>query len=84
MENLNTNPFFYDSIPEESEKDRRAYQEVLRKMSVSEKFNKVMELNEMTRSIFRQGLRKRFPEKSDKEIHSLFLERLARCHNSNY
>lgn len=84
METSDTNPLFYDSVPSESENDRRAYLNVLRKMTVSEKFNKVMELNELTKSLFRQGLRKRFPEKTEEEIHQLFLERLERCHNSNY
>lgn len=84
METSDTNPLFYDSVPSESENDRRAYLNVLRKMTVSEKFNKVMELNELTKSLFRQGLRKRFPEKTEEEIHQLFLERLERRHNSNY
>lgn len=82
--NPNDNPLFYDSIPIESVNERKAYLDTLRKMSASEKFNKVMELNELTKSIFKQGLRKRFPEKSEEEIHRLFLERLEKCHNSNY
>jgi hypothetical protein len=44
-------------------------------MSSSEKFNKVMELNELTRSLFKQGLKKRFPNKSEQELHVLFLKR---------
>jgi hypothetical protein len=81
---MSENPLFYDTVPEESKADRKAYLEVLRKMSPSEKFNKVMELNELTKSIFKQGLRKRFPEKTEAEIHQLFLEKLDKCHNSNY
>ncbi|MBK8394866.1 MAG: hypothetical protein IPL26_06410 [Leptospiraceae bacterium] len=74
----------YDSIPKESKNERGIYLQTLRKMSPSEKFNKVTELNELTKSLFKQGLRKRFPEKSEEEIHSLFLKRLEKCHNSNY
>jgi len=74
----------YNEIPKESKNERATYLQTLRKMSPSEKFNKVMELNELTNSLFKQGLRKRFPEKSEEEIHTLFLKRLEKCHNSNY
>ena len=70
--NMQEDSPLYDSIP------------TLRKMSSSEKFNKVMELNELTRSLFKQGLKKRFPNKSEQELHVLFLKRLEKCHNSNY
>lgn len=74
----------YNSIPKQSKKEKEIYLETLRRMTPSEKFNKVMELNELTKSLFKQGLRKRFPEKTEEEIHTLFLKRLEKCHNSNY
>lgn len=74
----------YHSIPKESKNEKAVYLQTLRKMSASEKFNKVMELNELTNLLFKQGLRKRFPEKTEEEIHALFLKRLEKCHNSNY
>ncbi|HMV43282.1 MAG TPA: hypothetical protein PK079_03635 [Leptospiraceae bacterium] len=74
----------YNSIPKQSKKEKEIYLETLRRMTPTEKFNKVMELNELTKSLFKQGLRKRFPEKTEEEIHILFLKRLEKCHNSNY
>lgn len=82
--NIEEDSSLYDSIPRESKKEHKIYLQTLRKMSPSEKFNKVMELNELTRSLFKQGLKKRFPDKSEQELHVLFLKRLERCHNSNY
>ncbi len=80
----NINPLAYSSIPIESANERKIYLQTLRKMSASEKFLKVIELSELTKSLFKEGLRKRFPEKSEQEIHELFLKRLEKCHNSNY
>ncbi|MBK6606044.1 MAG: hypothetical protein IPG24_11340 [Leptospiraceae bacterium] len=82
--NIEEDSSLYDSIPRESKKEHNIYLQTLRKMSPSEKFNKVMELNELTRSLFKQGLKKRFPNKSEQELHVLFLKRLEKCHNSNY
>jgi hypothetical protein len=81
---IHQNNSFYDSIPKESKNERTVYLQTLRKLSPSEKFNKVMELNELTKSLFKQGLRKRFPNKTEEELHALFLKRLEKCHNSNY
>lgn len=53
-------------------------------MTPSEKFNKVMELTEMSNSLCKQGFRKRFPNKKEEEIHKLFLDWIEKCHNSNY
>jgi hypothetical protein len=81
---MNDNPLFYESIPKESKEERKIYLETLRMMTPSEKFNKVMELNEMSKSLCKQGFRKRFPDKNEEEIHKLFLDWLEKCHNSNY
>lgn len=48
------------------------------------RFQKAMELSQMTKDLFLHGLRKRFPEKSEEEIKKLYLERLALCHNRNW
>ena len=45
---------------------------------------KAFELSEMTKALFRDGLRRRFPDLSERELHKRFLEGLARCHNRNY
>ena len=43
-----------------------------------------LDLSEFTRSIFRSGLRRRHPELAEPDLHRLYLDRLALCHNRNY
>ena len=45
---------------------------------------KAFELSDLTKKIFREGLRRRFPDLAEAEFHKLYLERLALCHNRNY
>ena len=58
--------------------------QVLRKMSPEKRLLKAFELSEFTRKLFIHGLRKRFPNLSDKEFKKILLERLDKCHNRNY
>jgi len=60
------------------------YIRVLRRMSSEERLMKAFELTEFSRQLFRQGLRRRFPDLSEPELNKIFLERLVRCHNRNY
>ncbi len=53
-------------------------------MTPEQKLDKVFELNELGRQLFWEGLRNRFPEKTEAELHQLFLQRLAKCYNRNY
>lgn len=64
--------------------NHRIYIETLRRLSPEQKLAKAFELSEMSRRLFRDGLRRRFPDLSDEEFHRLYLERLALCHNRNY
>jgi hypothetical protein len=64
--------------------NHRAYLEILRAMTPEEKLRKVFELSELGKTLFLQGLRKRFPEASPEELHRIFLDRLEKCHNRNY
>ena len=64
--------------------NRREYIEVLRRMTPAQRLAKAFELSEMTKRLFRQGSRKRFPELSEEDFHQLYLERLAKCHNRKY
>ena len=64
--------------------NHRLYLEILRGMTVEQKLQKVFELSEMTKSLFREGLRKRFPDATEEELHRIYLERLEKCHNRNY
>jgi len=64
--------------------NRTAYLEVLRRMTPEQRLAKAFELTEFGRAIFKQGLRNRFPELSNEDLHRLYLDRLALCHNKNY
>jgi hypothetical protein len=60
------------------------YLEVLRKMTPEQRLMRAFELSEFTRELFREGLRQRFPEKNESEIHILFLEKMKQCYNRDY
>ena len=63
---------------------QEAYLEVLRRMTPEQRLRKAFELSDYTKALFKAGLRNRFPELSEEELHRVFLERLAECHNKNY
>ena len=63
---------------------REAYLDVLRRMSPQQRLAKAFEMSAFTKMLFRLGLKRRFPELSEVELHQLYLDRLAKCHNSNY
>lgn len=60
------------------------YLEVLRAMSPVDRLRKALELSNRSRRLFKLGLRQRFPELSESELHQLYLERLDKCRNQNY
>ena len=59
------------------------YLRCLQRMTPEEKLAKAFELTEFSRSLFRQGLRQRFPDLDELAFHQLYLARLAKCHNRN-
>lgn len=64
--------------------NHRQYIEVLRQMTPAQRLAKAFELSEMSKRLFKQGLRRRFPEMPEEDFHRLYLERLNKCHNRNY
>jgi len=60
------------------------YIKALRKMTSEQRLLKAMELSELGKELFLQGLTTRFPDKSEKEIKKLYLKRISKCHNRNY
>ena len=64
--------------------NHRRYLQVLRDMTPEQKLLKTFELSELVKSLFYEGLKHRFPEKSEEEIKKIYLERLEKCHNRNY
>ncbi len=53
-------------------------------MTPEQKIAKVLELTELSRKLMKVGLKIQFPNKSESEVHLLYLDRLKKCHNSNY
>lgn len=64
--------------------NHKVYLEVLQKMSPAERLEKAFQLSKMTKQLFLEGLYKRFPEKNETEIRSIYLERIHKCYNRNY
>ena len=60
------------------------YHDILRRMTPEQRIDKAFELTELTRRLFREGLRHRFPALTEPELHALYLRRLSLCHNRNY
>ena len=61
--------------------NQHRYLQVLSRMTPEQRLCKAFELTELSRLAFRDGLRARFPQATDAELHRLYLERLALCHN---
>jgi len=53
-------------------------------MTPEQRLQKAFELSLMARELFLEGLRKRFPEKTEEDIKAIYLERIAKCYNRNY
>ncbi len=53
-------------------------------MSDEKKLEITLQLSHFTKQLFIEGLRERFPEKSENDIKKLYLERLQLCYNRNY
>ncbi len=56
----------------------------LKSMTPEQRLKKAFELSALTKNLFLHGLKKRFPEKNEAEIKTIYLERIAQCHNRNY
>ena len=64
--------------------NHRLYIQTLRRMTPEQRLMKAVELGETAKALFRHGLRRRYPDLSDDELHKLYLKRLEKCHNRNY
>ena len=60
------------------------YLQALRRMTPAQRLAKAMELSDLGKRLFLHGLRKRFPDADEKQIHEHYLNRIIRCHNRNY
>ncbi len=57
---------------------------ILREMKPEKKLLKTFELSDFTKKLFIQGLKKRFPDKTEEEFKIILIERMNKCHNRNY
>jgi hypothetical protein len=64
--------------------NHREYLNILRSMTSSQRASIAFELSARDKRLLKQALRKRFPEMPETELHQLYLDRLAKCHNRNY
>ena len=64
--------------------NHKRYLEILRGMTAEQKLQIVFDLSETVDSLFREGLRKRFPDATEEELHRIYLKRLEKCYNRNY
>ena len=64
--------------------NHKIYIEILHRMTPEQRLLKAFELSDFAKQLFLHGLRKRNPNISPAEFHSLFLKRLDKCHNRNY
>ena len=64
--------------------NHKRYIKVLRSMTPEQRLAKAFELSESAKALFKEGLRRRFPDLPEPKFHQLFLARLAKCHNQNY
>ncbi len=71
-------------IPFEDEEAEIYRLRVLRSMTPDRRLRLALELSEFTRALFAQGLRRAFPDLSERDFQALLRRRLELCHNRNY
>lgn len=64
--------------------NHQIYLQTLQKMTPTERLQKAFELSEMTKQLFLQGLRKRFPDYGNEKIMEIYLKRISLCYNRNW
>ncbi len=57
------------------------YLEILARLTPDARLRKAFELGRLSRTLFLEGLRRRFPDLDERQIRTLYLKRLERCHN---
>ena len=70
-------------IESKSMPNRQRYMEALRRMSPEQRLAKAFELSEMSNDAARAGIAQMYPQATDRERHTLLIERLERCRSRN-
>jgi hypothetical protein len=73
-----------DAMNPKERPNHEQYLRVLQSMTPEQRMLKAFELSARVKALFREGLRRLFPDLPEAEFHKLYLERLALCHNRNY
>ena len=60
------------------------YIQTLRSMTPEQRLCKALELTELGRRLFADGLRRRHRDMPEAEFRRIYLEHLAKCHNRIY
>jgi len=60
------------------------YIKALRKLTPEQRLKRAFDLSDFTKRLFINGLKKRWPNLSEKEFKQKLFERLEKCHNRNY
>jgi hypothetical protein len=61
--------------------NHREYIRILRRMTPEQRLLKAIELTDLGRSLFMEGLRRRHPHLDAAQLRALYLARIARCHS---
>jgi hypothetical protein len=61
--------------------NHREYIRILRRLTPEQRLLKAMELTDLGRRLLLDGLRRRHPDLDAARLRTLYLERIARCHN---
>ncbi|MCK5568062.1 MAG: hypothetical protein KAI62_09120 [Actinomycetia bacterium] len=67
--------------------DRQTHKEyikILKKMKPQARLQKAFELSDLTKNLFITGLRMRYPDYSEEDIKDLYIEKIYKCHSSDY
>jgi hypothetical protein len=64
--------------------NHKKYLTILRSLGPEGRLKKAFELSAFSKQLFLEGLRRRFPEKNENELISIYRDRIAQCHNRNY
>lgn len=61
--------------------NHREYLRILRRLTPEQRLLKALELTDLGKRLFMDGLRRRHPHLDAPRLRALYLERIARCHN---
>lgn len=64
--------------------NHQLYVQILRSMTPDQRLRKALELTELGKRLFAEGLRRLHPDLSESEFRKLYLKYLAKCHNNTY